>query len=160
MNFQSGTEIKYRKTLLQTIAKDSRKGWCQGSFVSFSEEKETKDCAAFFSSVLFALSSPLFSSVLLVCLPPSPSAIPPPPRWVYYCVFPDGLIVVFWCFVRPFELFPHCFRCFAASLAEVPPLLTYVHRDDNCCLCPMTCFVVRGKEPYENGGQHCCHFGR
>ena len=46
----------------------------QGSFVSFSEEKETKDSAAFFS---FAPSVPPFPS--FPPTPPSPSCSPPDP---------------------------------------------------------------------------------
>ena len=46
-----------------TSPRDKR-GRGQGSFVSFSEEKETGDCVALLSSALFFFASPSFSSFL------------------------------------------------------------------------------------------------
>ena len=104
------------------------------------------NCAAFFSSLSSVSRFPQSPSIILLpllFLPPyldpschlleieekdvkAPSSsslatLPPSPRCVYRCVFPEGLTVVFLCFVDPPTLFPRCFRCSAASLAEVLP---------------------------------------
>ena len=76
--------------LIEIEEEDTKR--CQGSVVSFSEEKKTKDRSAFVSSASSATLSPLFSlfSSFPFYSPRYPS--PPLPRCVYCFVVPDGLI--------------------------------------------------------------------
>ena len=94
---------------------EDRRGGYQGSVISFTKEKETKDRQAVVSSAssspLFPLSPP-FSSFI------SYSPCYPTHRRVYCCIIPDGLIVIFLCFVRPPARFVRCVRYSAAPSTE------------------------------------------
>ena len=71
------------------------------------------------AAVAAAPSGPLVPLLLPLLLP----LLPLPPLHPDVCIvaLPDRLIVVSLCSARPLALLPCCFRCSAASLAEVPP---------------------------------------
>ena len=110
---------------IMSSPRDRREG-CQGSFISFSKEKETKDHTAFISS---PSSSPSSSSSLSSPSPRSPPTSPAAPTRplrldVYIVKLPDGLIVVSLCFARPLALLASAaLLCHWPKFRRIPGLL-------------------------------------